>query len=68
MRGHIYIFFICSDPLFEMFIRDGSNEGSQCMFPLRNIAFYPQIIPVIPSYLELCFSQFNLILCCFLLM
>ena len=36
--------------------RDSSNYyyGSQNMFLWRNMANYPQIIPVTPSYLELC--------------
>ena len=45
---------ICCDPTLEPSRWDGSNGGSQNMFLWRNIANYPLIIPVIPSYLEHC--------------
>ena len=45
---------ICCDPSLEPSQRDGSNEGSQNMFLWRNIENYPLVIPVTPSYLELC--------------
>ena len=34
--------------------RDGSNEGSQHLFSLRNKKNYLQIILCTPSYVELC--------------
>ena len=42
----------CCDPSLEPSGQDGSNDGSQNMILWRNIANYPLIIPVTPSYLE----------------
>ena len=38
------------DPSLEFSHRDGSNEGSQCMFSLRNKRSYLRIIFVTPLY------------------
>ena len=40
------------DPSLELSWRDGSNVGSQNMFLWRNVANYPFIIYVTPSYLK----------------
>ena len=45
---------IYCDPSLEPSQRDGSNEGSQCMFILRHMENYFQLIPVTPSYLQYC--------------
>ena len=48
------LFFIClnenihCDYSLELSRGDGSNEGSQCMFLLKNMQNYPKIIPVSP--------------------
>ena len=42
------------DPSLELSQRDGSNEGSQCMFSLRNKKNYLWIIPLTIPYLEPC--------------
>ena len=45
---------------------DGSNDRSQHMFLWRNMANYPQIILVTPSYPEHCdpYVAYNLIMAC----
>ena len=47
------------DPSLEPSHRDGSNEGSQHMFSLKNKKNYLWIIPVTPSYLELWSCETN---------
>ena len=44
------------DPSLESSRPDGSNEGSQCMFLLRNKKNYLGIIVNTLSYLELCYA------------
>ena len=44
--------FFSTKTSLELFRQDGSNDGSQNMFLRRNMASYPYIIPVTPSYLE----------------
>ena len=47
----------CCDPSLEPSQRDGSNDGSQNLFLWRNVANYPSIISVTPSYVEHCLSN-----------
>ena len=44
---------IYCDPSLEPSHQDSSNEGSQYMFLMENMANYPKIMPVTSSYLEL---------------
>ena len=43
---------ICCDPSLEPSQREGSNDGSENMFLLKNLHNYLLIIPVTPSYLQ----------------
>ena len=45
---------ICCDPSLEPSWHDSPNDGSQNRYLWRNMANYPQIIPVTPSYQEHC--------------
>ena len=46
---------ICCDPSSEPCCRDGSDDGSQCMFLCRINQNYPKLSSNMPSYLELWF-------------
>ena len=61
IQRYFFLFLIeniCCDPSLEPSRQDGSNDGLQNMFLLRNMANYPLIIHVTPSYLELCLMIF----------